>query len=54
VDVIGGPDGERLRECDNPRCALLFVDTSRGRARRWCSMRRCGAQDKMARYRSGG
>jgi predicted RNA-binding Zn ribbon-like protein len=54
VDVIGGPDGERLRECDNPQCSLLFVDTSRARARRWCSMSSCGSRDKMARLRSQG
>ncbi|RZU52092.1 putative RNA-binding Zn ribbon-like protein [Krasilnikovia cinnamomea] len=53
VEVIGGADGARLRECDNPECSLLFIDTSRAGARRWCSMRTCGARDKMARYRGG-
>lgn len=52
VEAIGGADGQRLRECDNPECSLLFVDTSRARARRWCSMSTCGSRDKMARYRS--
>jgi predicted RNA-binding Zn ribbon-like protein len=40
---------ERLRSC--PRCAWLFLDTSRGGRRRWCSMRICGNREKVARYR---
>jgi predicted RNA-binding Zn ribbon-like protein len=54
VDVIGGADGQRLRECDNAECSLIFIDTSRAGARRWCSMGTCGSRDKMARYRSSG
>lgn len=42
---------ERLRECRNPRCPLLFVDTSRPGRRAWCAMRRCGNMEKTARYR---
>ncbi|MGN9813466.1 CGNR zinc finger domain-containing protein [Micromonospora sp. BQ11] len=52
VDTIGDADGHRLRECTNPECSLLFVDTSRAGTRRWCSMSACGSRDKMARYRS--
>ncbi len=39
---------ERLRSC--PRCGWLFVDTSRGGKRRWCSMRTCGNREKAARH----
>lgn len=52
VEVIGGADRHRLRECASPQCSVLFVDTSRAGARRWCSMGTCGSRDKMARYRS--
>ncbi|MGO1076244.1 CGNR zinc finger domain-containing protein [Inquilinus sp. CA228] len=41
------PD-ERLRSC--PRCGWLFVDTSRGGKRRWCSMRTCGNREKASRH----
>jgi len=41
------PD-ERLRSC--PRCGWLFVDTSRGGKRRWCSMRTCGNREKALRH----
>jgi predicted RNA-binding Zn ribbon-like protein len=40
---------ERLRSC--PRCEWLFVDTSRGGMRRWCSMRACGNREKVSRHR---
>lgn len=40
---------ERLRSC--PRCGWLFVDTSRGGRRRWCSMRTCGNREKVSRHR---
>ncbi|WP_410568705.1 CGNR zinc finger domain-containing protein [Amycolatopsis sp. cmx-4-61] len=53
VAVLGGGDAARLRECANPECSLLFLDTSRAGARRWCSMAACGSRDKMQRYRAG-
>lgn len=40
---------ERVRSC--PRCGWLFVDTSRGGKRRWCSMKTCGNRDKVSRHR---
>jgi len=38
----------RVKEC--PNCGWLFVDTSKNRNRRWCSMNTCGVRDKMRRY----
>ncbi|WP_410642954.1 CGNR zinc finger domain-containing protein [Amycolatopsis sp. lyj-346] len=52
VAVLGGDAAGRLRECADPECSLLFLDTSRAGARRWCSMSACGSRDKMQRYRS--
>lgn len=40
---------ERFHAC--PRCGWLFVDTSRGGKRRWCSMRTCGNREKVSRHR---
>jgi predicted RNA-binding Zn ribbon-like protein len=40
---------ERLRSC--PRCGWLFLDTSRGGKRRWCSMQVCGNREKVSRHR---
>ena len=45
-------DRSRVRRCANPRCALLFHDTTRNRSRRWCSMATCGNRAKArAHYR---
>jgi predicted RNA-binding Zn ribbon-like protein len=40
---------ERFHAC--PRCGWLFVDTSRGGKRRWCSMQTCGNREKVSRHR---
>ncbi|AZO52100.1 MAG: hypothetical protein EOS58_01640 [Mesorhizobium sp.] len=40
---------DRLHSC--PRCGWLFLDTSRGGKRRWCSMRTCGNREKVSRHR---
>ncbi|NED94021.1 hypothetical protein G1H11_01705 [Phytoactinopolyspora alkaliphila] len=44
------PSSLPVRACD--RCGWFFIDTSRSRRRRWCSMKTCGNQAKAARYRS--
>lgn len=52
IDLLTGPDAASIRECEDPTCTLLFVDTSRGYRRRWCSMNACGARAKMRTLRS--
>jgi Conserved protein containing a Zn-ribbon-like motif, possibly RNA-binding len=42
----------RVRRCSAGDCALIFYDTSRPNARRWCSMQRCGNRSKVRGYRS--
>lgn len=42
----------RLRVCANPGCRYLFIDRSRTGRRRWCDMRTCGNQAKVARHRA--
>ena len=39
-----------LRQCEG--CDGFFLDDSRGRRRRWCSMERCGNRAKVAGYRA--
>lgn len=51
IDLFTGALAERIRECDSPECALLFVDTSRPGRRRWCSSAACGSKDRSAAYR---
>jgi predicted RNA-binding Zn ribbon-like protein len=52
VDLLTGPEASSIRDCEDPTCTLLFVDTSRSHRRRWCSMTRCGARAKMRTLRS--
>jgi predicted RNA-binding Zn ribbon-like protein len=40
-----------LRMCAAEVCRMLYLDRSRGRRRRWCSMGRCGNVAKVARHR---
>jgi predicted RNA-binding Zn ribbon-like protein len=50
VDLLRHGPLERLKACG--QCVWLFLDQSRNRSRRWCSMSECGAQVKMRRYRA--
>lgn len=52
IELFTGELRERIRTCAADDCDLLFVDSSRPGRRRWCSMERCGARTKMARYRA--
>lgn len=51
IDLFAGELRSRIRACENPNCGLMFVDTSRPGARRWCLMKRCGNMAKTSRYR---
>lgn len=40
-----------VKACEGHTCTLLFVDHTRGHARRWCSMAICGNRAKQAAHR---
>jgi len=42
----------RLKLCAADDCQLAFYDTSKNRARRWCSMGVCGNRQKTRNYRA--
>jgi predicted RNA-binding Zn ribbon-like protein len=50
VDLLRSGPLDRLKACED--CPWLFLDTSRNRSRRWCSMDDCGSRSKMRRYRA--
>jgi predicted RNA-binding Zn ribbon-like protein len=54
VELIGGPDRARIRQCEGEGCAILFLDTSRSGERRWCSMAGCGNRAKAREFRKRG
>ena len=49
LDLLRAGPLDRLKRCH--QCRWLFLDTSRNRSRRWCSMDECGVRIKMRRYR---
>ncbi|WP_267464159.1 CGNR zinc finger domain-containing protein [Nocardia cyriacigeorgica] len=49
IRIFGGPDRGRIKNCEGPGCAGLFLDTSRAANRRWCSMNTCGNKVKKSR-----
>jgi predicted RNA-binding Zn ribbon-like protein len=51
VELFGGPEHERIRQCEGDGCAILFLDLSRSGARRWCSMAGCGNRAKARAFR---
>jgi predicted RNA-binding Zn ribbon-like protein len=44
-------DFRYVKACEGSRCTLFFLDQTRGRARRWCSMAICGNRAKQAAHR---
>jgi predicted RNA-binding Zn ribbon-like protein len=48
IDLLTHGPVERLKVCAN--CRWLFLDESRNRSRRWCSMDECGVQIKTQRF----
>ena len=42
-----------IRKCGALDCEVYFVDRSKGRRRRWCSMENCGNREKQRRWRAG-
>jgi predicted RNA-binding Zn ribbon-like protein len=52
VDLLTDPDARaQLRRCEGESCSLVYLDTSRGRRRRWCSSEVCGNRERVARHR---
>ena len=50
-DLLTSDALNRVRQCSNPNCSWLFVDTSRAGRRRWCDMKVCGNRAKVYRFR---
>lgn len=48
-EFLGSPDAARLRQCEG--CSWFFLNSGRGRGRRWCNMSTCGNRHKVAAHR---
>lgn len=53
IDLATGPLSAHVKMCANASCRGIFVDESRPKNRRWCSMQTCGNQMKKFRARKG-
>ncbi len=51
IDLATGSLSVHVKMCANPSCRGIFVDESRPKNRRWCSMQTCGNQMKKSRIR---
>ena len=51
ADLLTTADFTHIKGCEWHTCTLLFVDTTKGRMRRWCSMDVCGNRAKQAAHR---
>lgn len=52
LDLIAGPDLDRVKDCANDRCTRLYLDVSRAGSRRWCGMSECGNAAKVNAFRA--
>ena len=48
VDLLTDGLLNRLKQCGG--CRFLYIDESKNRSRRWCSMEDCGTNEKIRRY----
>lgn len=52
IDLLTDPVARSwLRQCEGDNCRRVYLDTSRGRRRRWCSSEVCGNRERVARHR---
>jgi predicted RNA-binding Zn ribbon-like protein len=51
AELVCEEDFLHVKACKGHHCTLMFVDRTRGRARRWCSMAVCGNRAKQAAHR---
>ena len=50
AELLTAEERRRIRECAGSACTWLFLDRSRNRSRRWCSMETCGNRAKAHRH----
>ncbi|SCL25146.1 Conserved protein containing a Zn-ribbon-like motif, possibly RNA-binding [Micromonospora inyonensis] len=51
IIALGGHQRGQVKACEHADCGGLYLDTSRGQNRRWCSMNTCGNRAKKAKFR---
>lgn len=52
ANVVSAEDFSYVKSCEGHACTMVFVDKTKSRARRWCSMAVCGNRAKQAAHRA--
>ena len=52
ANLFATADFAQVKQCEGPECNLMFVDTTKNKKRRWCSMSVCGNRAKAAAFRA--
>jgi predicted RNA-binding Zn ribbon-like protein len=52
LDLLAGPDIEKVKQCSHSGCARLYIDASRAQNRHWCGMSTCGNRAKVQAFRA--
>ena len=50
AELLASDSRTHIQECSGEGCGWLFLDTSRNRRRRWCTMQGCGNRAKARRF----
>ena len=50
MKLLNSTEFKYLKKCDNHKCSLYFIDTSKNHSRRWCSMDICGNRAKVNKF----
>ena len=51
LDLLAGPDVEKVKQCSHAGCTRLYIDASRAQNRHWCGMSPCGNRAKVQAFR---
>lgn len=51
-ELLCNIDWSLIKQCEGPTCTLWFLDVSKNRKRRWCTMAICGNRAKVAKHRA--
>ena len=50
ANLLTSTQSSNIKHCSNHNCVLMFLDTSKSKKRRWCSMDRCGNRAKASTF----
>jgi predicted RNA-binding Zn ribbon-like protein len=51
IDFLLHANMKYVQKCENEACVLHFLDVSKNKSRRWCSMDYCGNKTKVNKFR---